>query len=132
MPFEDSAAAVSDYATYVSGFQRSPQGLNPTIEAWSVVGHDRIVGTLHNRPGAAEGKTIITSPVLEVRLVGELRNPVAFTESGSAYWLGTPSASFGLDQAEHFVWFKSREPAVKQSPGLRDLSLRTAVMKLVA
>jgi hypothetical protein len=132
MQFEDSVAAVSDYATYLSGFQPLSQSWSPIIEQWSVVGHDRIVGTVHNRPGASDGRTIITSPVLQVRLMGEPRIPVAFTESGSAYRLGTPSASFGIDQAEHFVWFKSREPAGKPSQGGQDTSLRTAMMKLAA
>lgn len=131
MQIEHSVAVGSDYGTYISGFERSPQG-RPTIEAWSVVGHDRVVGTVHDCPAAPDGKKIITSPVLHVRLVGELRRPLVFTQSGSAYWLGRPSASFGTDQAEHFVWFKSREPAVKQSPSLQDPSLQTAMMKLIA
>jgi hypothetical protein len=130
MQFEDSVAAVSDYATYLSGFQPLSQSCTPIIEQWSVVGHDRIVGIVHNRPGASDGKTIITSPVLQVRMMGQLRIPVAFNESGSAYRLGTPAASFGVDQAEHFVWFKSREPVGKPSRARQDTSLRTAMMKL--
>jgi hypothetical protein len=131
MQFEDSPVAISGSATYVSGFPPSQASSSTTIENWSVVGHDRIVGTIHNRPGAFDGKTIITSPVLQVRLMGDPRIPVAFTETGSVYWLGTPAASFGIDQAEHFVWFKSRD-AAKRSQGEEDTNLRTAMMSLAA
>lgn len=82
----------------------------PRIEQWSIVGYDRVVGTVFNRPGASDGKTIISSPVVQVRIFGKERAPVAFTESGSAYRLGEPAAHFGIDQAEHFIWYKSRQP----------------------
>ena len=131
MHFQDSLAAVSDYATYITPDDQPREGRLQTIEHWSVVGHDRIVGTVHHRPGQSDGKTIITSPVLQVRLMGVTRAPVAFTESGSTYWLGTPSTSFGMGQAEHFVWFKSRSPseALTTRP---DPNLQTAVGRLSA
>ena len=81
------------------------------IEQWSVVGHDRLAGQVFRRPGTSDGTTIITSPVLRIRAMGEKRTPVAFTASGSAYRLGTPAAAFGMAQAGHFVWFKSRAGA---------------------
>ncbi|MGV3572609.1 MAG: hypothetical protein ACO1PB_18590 [Ramlibacter sp.] len=74
------------------------------IRDWCVAGDDSIVGNVYHRPGHADGETIITSPVVQVRLVGEARIPMAITESGSSYWLGAPSRRFGLDKAEAFVW----------------------------
>lgn len=86
-----------------------------TIREWSVTANGRLVGAVFNRPGQADGRTILTSRVVEVRLLGEPASPVAFTESGTAYWLGDPSAQFGLDQAETFVWRMSRaEPAAPE------------------
>jgi len=78
------------------------------IDGWSVAGDDRIVGTVQGRAGQGGGRTIITSPVVQVRFMGEWKTPVAFTESGSAYWLRDPAARFGLDAAEDFVWRLSR------------------------
>lgn len=101
---------------------------HPGVEKWSVVGHDRIVGTVYNRPGTSDGKTVVTSPVLQVRLMGPKRAPMAFTASGSAYWLGEPATSFGLDKAEQFVWRMSREerPVVDTVPAL----LQTQVIRV--
>lgn len=65
--------------------------------------HNRIAGRLYNRPDKADGARIVTSPVFEVRLMGETGHPVAITEQGSVYWLDNPADSFGLDQAEAFV-----------------------------
>lgn len=105
-----------------------PEVRQPRIERWAVVGRDRIAGTVFNRPGASDGKTIITSPVVEVRMMGAIPAPVAFTESGSAYRLGEPAAHYGIDRAEHFVWFKSRQlDAVPTQP---DPDLRTAYSPL--
>src|SRR5687768_6296417 len=73
------------------------------IRDWCVAGDDSIVGNVYHRPGHADGETIITSPVVQVRLVGDARIPMAVTESGSSYWLGAPSRRFGLEQAEDFV-----------------------------
>lgn len=73
------------------------------IRDWCVAGDDSIAGNVYHRPGHADGETIITSPVVQVRLVGAARIPMAVTESGSAYWLGAPSRRFGLAQAEAFV-----------------------------
>ncbi|WBY01942.1 hypothetical protein PE066_21275 [Ramlibacter tataouinensis] len=82
------------------------------IEKWGVVGGTRIAGTVYDRPGHMDGGSIVTSPVVEVRMMGAGawpgRYPVAFTESGSAYRLGEPSPSFGTDQAEAFI--QSRLP----------------------
>jgi hypothetical protein len=73
------------------------------IRDWCVTGEERILGNVYNRPGHTDGETIITSCVVQVRRVGESRIPMALTESGSSYWLGTPSRRFGLDKAEAFV-----------------------------
>ncbi|MDB5751589.1 MAG: hypothetical protein JWP65_2010 [Ramlibacter sp.] len=100
----------------------------PSIRNWSIVGDRRLVGSAFNRPGQADGKTIMTSPVLQVRLMGEHSIPVAFTESGSAYWLADPAPTFGIDAAESFVWNMSRStpPASRAVP---DPMLQTTVMR---
>lgn len=107
---------------------RMGQELQILIRDWSIVGNDRIVGTVHNRPGHADGRTIMTSPVVQVRLMGAHQVPVAFTESGSIYWLGDPSEKFGLDKAETFVWEKSR--SVPPPPKTVDPELQTTIMRL--
>lgn len=99
----------------------------PTLHDWRVVGDNRLVGSACNRPGQADGKTVMTSPVLQVRLMGEHGIPVAFTESGSAYWLANPSAQFGIDAAEAFVWKMSRNVA-PTAPATFDPMLETRVM----
>jgi hypothetical protein len=100
-----------------------------TIVKWAVVGSDRLIGAIHHRPGTASGKTIMTSPVVQVRFMGVQRTPVAFTESGNAYWLGEPADSFGLDRAEAFVWQKSRaEVAPARS---REAGMETSLIRLM-
>ncbi|RYY87112.1 MAG: hypothetical protein EOO24_35070 [Comamonadaceae bacterium] len=98
-----------------------------TIQHWSVVGDNRIVGSAYNRPGQADGKTILTSPVLQVRMMGTPAMPVAFTESGSAYWLADPSPKFGIDAAEAFVWRLSRTEAPVEA-GTVDPMMQTRIM----
>ncbi|HYD76499.1 hypothetical protein [Ramlibacter sp.] len=77
------------------------------IEQWGVVGRNRLAGTVYDRPGHKDGGTIVTSPVVEVRMLGAGTwpgtYPVAFTESGSTYRLGEPSPSFGADCAGGFI-----------------------------
>lgn len=77
------------------------------IEKWGVVCGNRLAGTVYDRPGHKDGGMIVTSPVVEVRMVGTGTwpgtCPVAFTESGSAYRLGEPSPSFGIDCADGFI-----------------------------
>jgi len=99
----------------------------PTLHDWRVVGDNRLVGSAYNRPGQADGKTVMTSPVLQVRLMGEHNIPVAFTESGSAYWLADPADQFGIDAAEAFVWKMSRHVA-PTVPAPLDPMLETRVM----
>lgn len=110
MEFEDSLAAVSDYPTYISRQDGRPRGPHSRIEQWSIVGCDRIAGTIHDRPGGKDGKRIITSPVLAVRRIGSTQTPVAFTESGSTYWLGAPATRLGVERAKDFLRFKSTYP----------------------
>ncbi|NML44037.1 hypothetical protein HHL11_09775 [Ramlibacter sp. G-1-2-2] len=98
-----------------------------TIRRWSVVGNGRLMGSVFNRPGQGDGKTIMTSPVVQVRLVGEPPAPLAFTESGNAYWLGEPADSFGVERAKGFVDEKSRRA---DPPAQPDPALRTTTMKL--
>lgn len=92
-----------------------------TIRRWSIVGNDRLIGRIFHRPGTADGQVIMTSPVVQVRMVGVDGTPVAFTESGNAYWLGPPAKAFGIHRAQDFVWHKSRvvEAAARepQAPG---------------
>jgi hypothetical protein len=103
-----------------------------TIRNWAVTGNSRLVGAIYNRPGHVDGKTIMTSPVLQIRLMGERNTPVAFTESGNAYWLAEPSVAFGLDKAETFVWEMSRsEPTiVPKPPKKHDPMLETTFIRL--
>ncbi|MGV3570929.1 MAG: hypothetical protein ACO1PB_10045 [Ramlibacter sp.] len=99
-----------------------------TLRDWRVVGDNRLVGSAWNRPGQADGKTVMTSPVLQVRLMGEHNTPVAFTESGTAYWLADPSDQFGIDAAEAFVWNMSRNTAAaRQAPP--DAMMQTMVLE---
>lgn len=100
----------------------------PGISHWSVAGHDRVVGKVYGLSGSAEGTTIITSPVLQVRFVGERGTPVAFTASGSLYRLGIPAAAFGAERAQQFLLAKSKPPETTGAP--RDPKLRTGMMKL--
>jgi len=80
------------------------------IENWGVVANDRLSGAVLNRAGHRDGAMIVTSAVVEVRLMGggdwSDTYPVAFTESGNAYRLGQPSRSFGMDRAERFIHAK--------------------------
>ena len=101
----------------------------PAIAQWSVAGHDRLVGKVYGRPGSAEGNTIITSPVLQVRFVGDRSLPVAFTASGGLYRLGTPAAAFGAGRAQQFLLAKSL-PGAKGDDDARDPKLRTSLLKL--
>ena len=99
-----------------------------SIRNWSVMADNRLVGSAYNRPGQADGKTVMTSPVIEVRLMGEHNHPVAFTESGSAYWLADPSAKFGIDAAEAFVWSMSRTEAAEGPRTAPDPMMQTMVL----
>jgi hypothetical protein len=85
----------------------------PTIDAWSVVGHDRIVGILGDGTSSSHGKKIITSPVLRVQLAVVDGARIAHTQSGSRYLLATPAPAFGAARAEQFVRFKCSVPRVE-------------------
>jgi len=102
------------------------RGSYPTITGWSVAGYDRIVGTVYGHRGQADGKTIITSPVLQVVLADDIQGPLARTQSGSLYTLGQPSGTFGVERAGDFLAFKSRTPApaVASPPDLRTSLLK--------
>jgi hypothetical protein len=80
------------------------------VENWGVVGEDKLAGKVYNRPGHRDGGTIVTSSVVEVRMLGAgtwpRMYPVAFTASGNAYRLGRPSPSFGVRRAEAFIYAK--------------------------
>ena len=102
-------------------------GSSPVIQGWAIVGYDRIVGLLRGRAGEG-GKAIMTSPVLRISFVGSRRTPVALTQSGSVYALGTPAESFGAQRAEHFLLYKCGAlEAPKQGPAPR---LPTSLMKI--
>lgn len=119
--FADSLpGAVAEIAT---------QERHPVISGWSVVGYDRIVGTVHGHRGAASGNTIITSPVLQVLLEGDGPYPLARTQSGSLYALAEPSTNFGREQAEHFLVYKCR-PHVAEAASSPDPQMRTTLLKL--
>jgi hypothetical protein len=78
------------------------------IEHWGVMGEGRLTGTVYNRPGHRDGGMIVTSPVVEIRIMGTGAwpgtYPVAFTESGNAYRLGRPAPSFGIENAQKFIY----------------------------
>jgi hypothetical protein len=90
-------------------------GQGQRIEDWGVVANDRLSGAVHNRAGHRDGAMIVTSPVVEIRLMGSGdwsdTYPVAFTESGNAYRLGQPSNSFGIERAEQFINAKLTGPS---------------------
>ena len=91
------------------------------IEKWGVVGGNRLAGTVFDRPGHKDGGMIVTSPVVEIRMLGAGTwpgtYPVAFTESGSAYRLGEPSPSFGTDCADGFIRSKLSARGLPIEPG---------------
>jgi hypothetical protein len=107
-----------------------PYEQHQTLRQWRVGADQRIVGAVYNRPGQADGQTIMTSPVLEVRFMGARKTPVAFTESGNTYWLAEPSAGWGIDEAEAFVWRMSRRDLVP-SDAKPDPLMRTVVLRVV-
>ena len=80
------------------------------VENWRVVGDDKLAGNVFNRPGHRDGGTIVTSSVVEIRMMGAgawpRMYPVAFTASGNAYRLGKPSPGFGMERAEAFIYSK--------------------------
>lgn len=131
MQFEDSVGAVSDVVTYISAEGGLSTGRHQIIDQWSVAGHDRIVGTLHTWPGQPASKAIITSPIVRARLVGDVRMPVVVTESGSIYWLGSPSSLFGAHQAAEFLSHKVRQAgAPALGAARRHSGLHTSHMSL--
>ncbi len=94
------------------------------IRYWSVAGRDRLIGDIYNRPGTTDGTKMMTSPVVEVRFMGEPALPIAVTRSGSQYWLGDPAQSFGAAAAEQFVHRLSRVPTdLVESDPLNSLTL---------
>ena len=118
-------------ATPVRSLQgRGQAGLAiPTIAEWSVVGHDRIVGVLQHGTSAAHGKTIITSPIVRVRLADGEGMPVAHTQSGSRYALAAPGPGFGTERAQQFVRFKGRVPISRDVPAV-EAGMQTGLLKL--
>jgi hypothetical protein len=109
--FEDPQTAVADCQPGPPPRDARIRTRRPTIIRWSVVGHDRLIGSVYQRPGQADGGTVMTSPVVQVRRMGDLQWPVAFTASGTAYWLGAPARPFGVERAQQFVRQKARVPA---------------------
>lgn len=82
--------------------------MRQTLDHWQVT----LLGSLSGRVvlvgSQRHGQWIRTSPVLEVRLVGANRQPMAVTESGTSYLLGELAAGFSLDDAEQWVHDKMR------------------------
>jgi hypothetical protein len=78
------------------------------IERWGVIGESRLTGMVHDRPGHSNGRMVVTSPVVEVQMMGgdtwPDSYPVAVTQSGSMYRLGRPSGSYGVKNAQRFVY----------------------------
>jgi len=68
---------------------------------------DRLAGGVYNREAHLDGQTVVTTAVVEVRMMGAGTwlgsYPVAFTESGNAYRLGLPSPTFGVACAKAFI-----------------------------
>jgi hypothetical protein len=108
-PLPQPQAAVAERKRRSADAQDGPR--EQTIVQWSVVGHDRLLGTIFGPLGQGGApRTVMTSPVVQVRLMGTSGRPVAFTESGSAYRLGEPAELFGQARAEKFVAAKARPP----------------------
>jgi hypothetical protein len=90
------------------------------IEQWTVLGGNRIAGQVYNRPNHLDGTRIVTSPIAEIRMMGDGSwmdtYPVAFTESGHAYRLGQPARSFGACSAKDFVHATMDSGEARQEP----------------
>ena len=113
----------------VGGFGR-PGPAAPTIDRWSVTGHDRIIGVLREAGHPSHGKKIITSPVIRMR-VAETGEHVAHTQSGNRYVLSSPAAGFGTQQAMDFVRFKCGVPS-SQAVVPVEPAMQTGLLKLQA
>ncbi|HEX2545061.1 MAG TPA: hypothetical protein VHL79_09300 [Ramlibacter sp.] len=94
-------------------------GNEQRIERWSVLAGGQLAGEVHNRPRHHDGARIITSPVVEVRIMGTgawpSRHPTAFTESGTSYKLGNPADSFGAAKAKAFIAAKLASGSAQRS-----------------
>ena len=128
-PLAQTETAAADRQPWNSGQGGTFEARRQTIVKWSVVGHDRLMGRVYDRPGQSNGQAVMTSPVVQVRRMGEQRWPVAFTASGTAYWLGAPAQAFGVARAEQFVRNKSQAPASQAQPAL-PADLQTTLIKL--
>jgi hypothetical protein len=118
--------AVAERQTRSANSDALEGGGEQLIVQWAVVGHDRLLGTMFGRNGqGGTPRTVMTSPVVQVRLVGTSSRPVAVTESGSAYRLGEPSELFGQARAEKFVTAKARPPGapIVQHPEMTSTSV---------
>ena len=99
-------------------------GPAPRIDNWGVIRGNRVTGHVANVPGQADGTKIVTSRVVEVRLMGHGwadHYPIAVTANGSAYQLGEPAASFGRRKADAFIYARWQAP-VPDSRFAPDLS----------
>lgn len=81
------------------------------ITNWRVVEHDRVAGTLVDTDGGIDGRTIVTSKVVCIKIAGRPPCPVAFTATGSRYLLGQPDRR-AYEAPEQFVTRKMEERAV--------------------
>ena len=128
-PLAQTETAAADRQPWSSDQDETLQARRQTIIKWSVVGHDRLLGRVYDRPGQGDGQAVMTSPVVQVRRMGEQRWPVAVTASGTAYWLGAPAQAFGVARAEQFVRHKSQALASQAQPAL-PAEMQTTLIKL--
>ena len=77
------------------------------IEQWSILGRRSLKGNVYHRPGRADGAGVVTSGVVEIRMVDEDSGgqpyAIAITESGSVYRLGRPADGPGAEAAQLFI-----------------------------
>lgn len=104
-----------------ASFQPTEPGMVQTIEVrpsevkhlsldnWRPTLSGAIMGKVLNSPKRKDGTVIHTTVVLQVRRMGVGKHPVAFTESGSAYWLLDPAPGYSLDKAEEWVMRMGRD-----------------------
>jgi hypothetical protein len=87
----------------------------PMIQEWSTDG-EHISGRVFSHGRYPDGTAMVTSPIVALRLVGEQARPLVTTRSDSVYWLGDPSRTFGLEQAQAFVLRMLRDASPAPDP----------------
>lgn len=116
------------------GVGANPVGLlgPQVLRDWRVASQCRLVGRVYNHPEHVDGVVLRTSPVICVQFKGAGKIPVAWTQSGSEYWLDAPHASFAK-AAAGFIAAKSsaaQASAAGQVSTPHTIKLRTVMLDL--